>query len=495
MQTFDVVIYSANMPGLVAAKRIVQQRPGTTVCVIDPWGRKGGMVTGGLTYADYVDEAVYWGLTREYFALIGAEYGLPEGTLDWHYEASKGIAALDVFMAGLSGITYVMGEYVTGATKVGAHGASITTDQDEYAGAVFIDASYEADLAHHFGCTVKTGRDHRRWLDEPEGGVNFRHVYQGDARPTLFVDGNLRNTSGYRPTQADGDADNKMQGFNWRLQLTSVTEDILPWPEPPGYDQQLMDWHHSTDPRTITQMLTIQPVGNSGAGKWQSNHNDIDGDMIYPWVDADHLGRVELQEAIYNAFMGSFYYRANHHPSSTVRDSFALYGLSALEYQTDYYQTPGMSPCLYVREGRRIVGDYVLSENDALENPVLPDPCFVGGYMMDRHNVQNYPQIDGTGSESEGFIGYEARKYYSVPLRCLKPNAGQCDNLLMAWGGSYSSNAWCSVRMEPTLMLAGEVCGMVAALALTSGMTTARVTYSQVHPLLDQAGAVLHFVP
>lgn len=494
MQSFDVVVYSANLPGLVAAKRIVQQRPGTTVCVIDPWGRRGGMVTGGLTQSDNVVNEVYWGLTKQYFQLIGALYGLPAGTIDWEFEASKAAAALDQFMAGLSGVTYVMGQHIVGATKVGSHGATIITNQDEYAGKVFIDASYEGDVAYHMGVTCKTGRDHRRWLNEPEAGFNARHIIETSARPTLVGDGNLRNTGGYRPTQKDGDADNKVQGFNWRLQLTTVPGNMRPWPRPPGYDQQLMQMHFGTDIRTIQQMMTLVAVGNAGAGTYQSNHNDIDGSLVYGWVDADHPTRVKMMAAIYAAFMGSLYYRAYDHPNQAVRDSFAVYGLSTLEFETDYYQAPGMSPCLYVREGRRIVGDVVLTENDILANAVIAEPILVSGYMMDRHNVQAYPQRDGTGSEVEGHTGYTSRRYYSVPLGCLRPNAAQCDNLLMAWGGSYSSNAWCSVRMEPTMMMAGEVCGMVAALALAANSTTARVTYQQVRPLLDQSGAVLRFV-
>lgn len=494
MPAFDVVIYSANLPGLVAAKAIVQQRPGTTVCVIDPWGRRGGMVTGGLTYSDWVDERVYWGLTRQFFALIGQQYGMAPGVMDFTFEASKAAAALDVFMNGLSGITYVMEEHIVGATKTGSLGVSITTNQDTYTGKVFIDASYEGDLAHHFGVTTKIGRDHRRWLGEPEAGVNFRHLGEASARPTLTGDGNLRVMAGYRPTQKDGEADNKVQGFNWRLQLTTNPADKLPWPEPPGYDRQLMEWHVGGDTRTITQMLTVQVVGNSGAGTYQSNHNDVDGRLVYGWVDADHPERVRMMEAIYNYYMGTLYYRAAHHTNQAVRDSFAEYTLSAKEFVTDFYQVPGMSACLYVREGRRIIGDYVLDEMDVVNNTVFPDPCFVGGYFMDRHNVQSYPQEDGTGSVYEGHIGYTFRQYYSVPLRCLRPAGGQCDNLLMAWGGSYSSNAWCSVRMEPTLMMAGEVCGMTAAVALDNLMPSRRVSYAQIKPLLDAAGAVTRFV-
>jgi hypothetical protein len=145
---------------------------------------------------------------------------------------------------------------------------------------------------------------------------------------------------------------------------------------------------------------------------------------------------------------------------------------------------------IYVREARRMLGLFVMTEHELLKTRPTPDPVGMGSYTIDSHNVQRYVTPDG-GVQNEGDIGVSTNGPYSIAYGALVPRRGQVDNLLVPVCVSSSHIAFGSIRMEPVFMVLGQTAATAAALALDAGVAVQDLPYARLRGRLLKDGQIL----
>jgi len=508
MPTFDAVIYGANMSGCMAAKELAAR--GRSVAVIDPLNWRGGLNTGGICLMDYGDKRTEWGYWKQLCQTVANVYGGSGADLSYsfRFEPKEMTAALDAMLAGESNITWVYDAPLETVTKTGSLITSITCGGVVYTSTQFIEASYEGDLMAMAGCACTHGRESVNNYGEALGGISFA---DGITRSYGVVDakGNRYDVAqpGYDGREGDGDA--RIQGYNFRM-VWSQKSDRLPWQAPPGYRREdFLDVLHEVTSRGLTNIFTPddfwfrQPINGTGAGPSAADkvRTVADGKsginqrdqywLASEWATASWPRRKELMARLYYRFAGTLYFLANDSSvPSAMRTYVNTWGLCADEYQGagNYYGQPGWSPVVYVREGRRLIGQYVMTQADF--NTDCVDPVCVANYFVDRHTVSHFAKPDGT-SIKEGHRAASNYRSTGVPFRAMKPWAGQADNLIVANTISTTSVIWQPIRMEPTFAQLGQVAGMAAHLALSGSKPVGQVAYADLLPLLTTANAIL----
>lgn len=169
-----------------------------------------------------------------------------------------------------------------------------------------------------------------------------------------------------------------------------------------------------------------------------------------------------------------------------VRDEMKNWGLAKDEF-TDNGNWPHQ---LYIREARRMIGEYVTTENDVLGKHEVPSPVGMGSYTMDSHNVQRYVTEEGS-VQNEGDIGVHPHHPYQISYGSIVPKAGTCSNLLVPVCVASSHIAYGSIRMEPVFMILGQSAATAAVLALDGKMAVQDVPYNQLEKALKEREQVL----
>jgi hypothetical protein len=164
------------------------------------------------------------------------------------------------------------------------------------------------------------------------------------------------------------------------------------------------------------------------------------------------------------------------------------WGLCAAEFtDTDHWPRQ-----LYIREDRRMVGEYVMVQQDLQTSLTKPDPIGMGSYNSDSHNVERIV--------SDGFVRNEgdmqvAVKPYQIPYRVMLPKRAEAENLLVPVAFSASHVAYSSVRMEPQYMILGQAAGVAAKMAIDAKTAVQAIDTTALSAKLRQQGAVMEYVP
>ena len=149
---------------------------------------------------------------------------------------------------------------------------------------------------------------------------------------------------------------------------------------------------------------------------------------------------------------------------------------------------------IYVREARRMVGTFVMTENELMKRRPTPASIGMGSYTIDSHNVQRYITPEGH-VQNEGDIGVSTEGSYQIAYGSLTPKRTACVNLLVPVAASASHVAFGSIRMEPVFMILGQSAATAAALAIDGGMAVQDVPYAPLRERLLQDGQVLAAPP
>jgi hypothetical protein len=486
VDNYDIVVYGGTAGGVTAA--IEAARLGKSVAIIEPSQHLGGMTTGGLSATDYGNKLAIRGLAGEFYTRVGQAYN--QGTT-YYFEPKVAESVINQWVAGLPNITVVKGERLnlnSGVTKTGTAISSIQMESGRtFTGNVYIDASYEGDLMAKSGVSYIVGRESSSTYNEPQAGV-FVNTQTLNVDPYV-VPGNP--ASGVLPMLSaqlpppNGTADDKVQAYNFRLTVTT-NANRLPWTAPPNYNaaeyELLKRAIQATNPTSITQLLQLVALGTpNGANKYDINANGnltmVSTDYVgfsktYP--DADYATRQQIIIDHRNYEQGYLYFLATD-PSVplTVRNGMNSYGLAPDEF-TD---NGNWSDQLYVREARRMVGPYVMTEANDLSQRIASDPIALGSYTIDSHGTSFF--VDANGKpHAEGDIGVTTPQPYGISYSSLTPRESQASNLLVSSAISASRVGYGSVRMEPQYMMMGQAAGAAAALALNEGTSVQQVNYS-----------------
>jgi hypothetical protein len=510
VRDFDVVVYGGTAGGVIAA--IAAAREGLKTALLEPGGHLGGMVSGGLGWTDYGRKEVIGGYALEFYYRVGRHYQMPlyGQDLAWVHEPH---VAEDIFRsmaqeAGVALFEHQRLREIDGVRKEGARVAGIATDSgDQFTAKIFIDSSYEGDLMAQAGVTYTFGREGASQYNESLAGVRDRtpyHQFLVDV-PARDDAGNLLPEISSRQLPPPGTADKAVQSYNYRMCFTDIAANRVAFAKPAGYDParyqllaRLIRARMQPEGRApeLSSLLKIDRIEN---GKADVNNNGafstdyLGGSWNYP--DASYAERARIWQAHKDYQAGLFYFLANDpQVPEPLHQEMNRWGLCKDEFtDTDNWPTQ-----LYIREARRMVGEYVMSQKDLQTERAKPDPIGMGSYNSDSHNVERIVVPDASGpdgnvrNEGDMQVGVQP---YQIPYRVMLPKQAEAVNLLVPVAFSASHVAYSSIRMEPQYMILGQAAGVAARLAIESGKPVQAIDVAALIATLRKQGAVLEYVP
>lgn len=522
----DVVVYGGTSGGVIAA--VQAKRMGHSVVIVCPDQHLGGLSSGGLGWTDTGNKAVIGGLAREFYHRVWKHYqtddawkwqkrseygnkGQGSSAIDgkrrtmWIFEPHVAEKVFDELVAEYR-IPVFRDEWLdrkSGVTKADGRISSIRMLSGRTCtGRFFIDATYEGDLLASAGVDYHVGRESRAQYGEEWNGIQTGVLHHGHHFGVLkkpvspyVVPGDP--SSGLLPRISPdppgkfGKADKRVQAYCFRMCLTNDPKNRVPFPKPDGYDPgQYELLVRVLDAGWREGFRKFDPIPNHKTDT--NNHGPFSTDNIgfnydYPEASYDRRREIIKEHEIYQ--QGLMYFLANSpRVPDDVRAKFAEWGLAADEFE-DNGNWPHQ---IYVREARRMVGKYVMTENELLKKRETPQSVGMGSYTMDSHNVQRYVTPEGH-VQNEGDIGVSTRGPYEIALGSILPKQDQCENLVVPVCVSSSHIAFGSIRMEPVFMILGQSAATVASMALEEDISVQEVDYAKLRERLLKDGQVLEY--
>jgi hypothetical protein len=520
-ESYDVVIYGGTSAGVIAA--VQTAKTGKSVVIVCPEQHLGGMTSGGLGWTDTGNKAVIGGLSREFYHRVWLHYDRPEAwrwqSKDAYGNEGQGTPAIDggrrtmwIFEPHVA--EKVFEDFISenripvrrdswldrdkGVKKEGTRIVSITTlDGDTYLGKMFVDATYEGDLVAAAGVSYHVGREANSVYGEEWNGVqkdarHHGHYFKSPVDPYLKPGdpaGGLLPRIGSQPPGENGEGDDKIQAYCYRMCLTQKPENRVPFAKPENYDPrqyELLLRVLATGWREVFNKF--DPIPNLKTDT--NNHGPFSTDNIgmnYDYPEASYEERKEILREHQNYQKGLMYFMANDpRMPEDVRQPMSKWGLARDEF-ADNGNWPYQ---LYIREARRMIGEYVMTEQDCLSKRRTPEPVAMGSYTMDSHNVQRYVTTDGH-VQNEGDIGIRTPRPYQISYRSLTPKRAEATNLLVPVCLASSHIAYGSIRMEPVFMILGHSAATAAGMAIDQGIAVQDLKYEQLRTRLLDEGQVL----
>lgn len=519
--TADIIIYGGTSAAVIAA--VEAKKSGKSVIVISPDIHLGGLTSGGLGYTDTGDKSVIGGLARDFYHRLWQHYNTDEA---WQWQKKEdygnkgqGTPAMD----GENRTMWIFEPHVAeqvfedlvkenqirvdrdewldrenGVEMKDGKIVSVTTlSGKKYSGKMFLDATYEGDLMASAGVSYHVGREGQEvygeeWNGVQTGVLHHGHWFESDISPYVVPgdpsSGILPRVSSKDPGEKHS-GDDKIQAYCFRTCMTDHEPNRLPFPKPEGYDS--------------TQYELLGRVFDTGWDGWfnkfdaipnhktdTNNHGPFSSDNIgmnYEYPEASYEKRKEIIKEHEQYQKGLYWFVANDpRVPETIRSEMSKWGLAKDEF-TDNGNWPHQ---IYVREARRMIGDYVMTENELLKRSPTPDPIGMGSYTMDSHNAQRYIKEDGF-VQNEGDIGVSTNGPYSIAYGSLTPKEEECENLLVPVCVSSSHIAFGSIRMEPVFMILGQSAAAAAVLAINNDSSVQDVSYDELKKVLNEKGQIL----
>ncbi len=505
VRDFDVVVYGGTAGGVIAA--LASAREGMKTALVEPGAHLGGMVSGGLGWTDYGKKEVIGGSALEFYYRVGRYYQMPLYGHDIAWLPEPHVAE-QIFRGMLkeSGVPVFEHQRLrekNGVRKQGARVQAIATESgDQFTAKIFIDSTYEGDLMAQAGVTYTFGRESASQYGESLAGVRDQtpfHQFLVNI-PAHDSAGKLLLEISARALPAAGSADKAVQTYNYRMCLTDVPENRVAFAKPPGYDAGRYELlarliRARTDSQgRVPALDTLMTVSRIPNGKTDINNNGafstdyIGGSWNYP--DATYAERAKIWRAHKDYQAGFFYFLANDaRVPESLRREMNRWGLAKDEF-TDTENWPTQ---LYIREARRMVGEYVMAQKDLQTDRTKPDAIGMGSYNSDSHNVERIVGPDGN-VRNEGDMQVAVQPY-QIPYRVMLPKKVEAENLLVPVAFSATHVAYSSIRMEPQYMILGHAAGVAARLAVASGKAVQDIDVSALIATLHKEGAVLEYHP
>jgi len=517
----DIIIYGGTSAAITAGVQAVRMKK--SVIIVSPDKHLGGLSSSGLGFTDTGDKSVIGGLAREFYHRVYLHY---QNNTAWQWQKKEaygnkgqGTPAMDgsnrtmwIFEPHVA--EQIMEDFVkeyrltvhreqfldrkNGVSMNKANISSITTlSGRKYIGKAFIDATYEGDLMAAAKVSYHIGREANATYGETWNGVQTL-VFQHGHHFTKNIDpyqipgdkksGLLKGISNEVPGE-NGKADTKLQAYCFRMCLTNVPENRITFPKPDGYnpkDYELLARVFEGGWREVFNKYDPLPNHKTDT----NNHGPFSTDFIgmnYDYPEATYARRKEIIRDHENYQKGLMYFMlTDSRVPKDIQQRLAEWGLAKDEFK-DNGNWPHQ---IYVREARRMIGAFVMTENEVLGKKQVPKPIGMGSYALDSHNVQRYVTPEGY-VQNEGDIGVKAPKPYGISYDAIVPKITECKNLLVPVCVSSSHIAYGSVRMEPVFMILGESAATAAALAIDKKQAVQQVDYAQLKSLLLKQGQKL----
>ncbi len=497
---YDVCVYGGTSAGVIAAYAVAKQ--GKKVLLVEPGQRLGGMSSGGLGQTDIGNKQVVKGLALDFYRRVGAHYGRLES---WIFEPSVAENIFKDYIAR-GNVEVLYNHRIVDVHKQGTTIKSISLENEkgepmtDIFAKQFIDCTYEGDLMARAGVTYVVGREDNKVYGEDHNGVQMQHLHQFVDNVDPYVEkgnpasGLLWGISD-AALAATGSGDKMVQAYNYRICLTKDPANMLPIEKPANYDpsryELLLRIIEAQKNYNLNGYFIISPMPNNKTDI--NNRGAFSTDMIgmnHDYPEASYERRAEIIQAHKDYTLGLLWFMGNdERVPQQLRDQMLAYGLPKDEYVEYGHWTPQ----LYIREARRMVGEYVATQANCDNIATVDDGVGMAAYTMDSHNCQRVVIVkDGKAMvKNEGNVEISGGLPYDVSYRCLTPKREECDNLLVPVCLSASHIAYGSIRMEPVFMLLGQSAAKAACLAIDGGVKVQEVDVKEIQrmyvedPLLD----------
>lgn len=493
--TSQVVIYGATSAAITTAVQL--KRLGKECIIVEPTNHIGGMTTSGLSATDLGSEHAIGGISKEFYTKISTHY---QKEKEYNFEPKVVQNLLNDWLEEYQIPVYlkqplkeVVKENGTIKRIVTEAGATFTAD-------LFIDTSYEGDLMAKAGISYRVGRESNATYKETYNGIQFKEQHHKFERwiDPYIQEGNP--ASGLLPGIQDltleelgynGKSDHSIQAYNFRITLTTDEENKVSFPKPDNYD-----------PDQYLLLLRYIYAGHWDAmnlntklpnGKWDlNNYGAFSTDYIgmnYEWPDGDNETREKIYQDHLTYNQGLLYFLANDtRVPKSIRDEVNQFGLPKDEYE----ETNHWPPQLYIREARRMISDYIMTDHNCLRQEEAPEPIALASYHMDSHNCRRFV-IDGR-VVNEGDVEIPVSPF-SISYQSIRPKKEECTNLLVPVCLASSHIAYGSIRMEPIFMILGQSAAIAASVAIDEQVNVQDVPYEQLRNELLKHGQVVEWDP
>ena len=494
----DVIIYGGTSAAVTAAVQV--QRMGKKAVVVSPDQKIGGMSINGLGRNDTGKKDVIGGIAREFYHRVWRYYQSPEvwkwQSLEefgnrgqgspstdgeqrtmWVYEPK---VAEEIFNSLIieNNVSVFKGERLNRESGVEKENGRIISFLSEsgnrFKGRVFIDCTYEGDLMAAAGVSYFVGRESNNRYGERLNGVQVSKALKnqfvnridpykqyGDPRSGL-----LARISNWTPIK-DGEEDDKIQAYNFRLCLTQVNENRVPFPKPDLYDPKQYELLLRTLNRGSRHIFApFDPIPNDKTNT--NNHGSFCIDNIgmnydYPHASYEQRKAILAEHERYQK--GYFYFLANDpRVPEDVRFAMSKWGLA----KDEFVQNGHWPDQIYVREARRMIGKLVMNEHHLVGRKKVPRVVGIGSSTIASHNVQRYVARDDNGNSfvlNEGDFRVDMKSPCQISYDSLVPKKEECTNLLVPVCLSASHVAYGSISREPVFMVLGQSAATAAVLA------------------------------
>lgn len=508
---FDVVVYGATPSGVAAA--IGAAREGVSVALVEPSDLVGSVMSGGLSHSDsnQTDRRVLKGVFEEIHLRIERKYvdrgiQLPYRVaekLDQAKWTNEPHVAEQVFLEMLNeaGVHVFLSQRHTGVEKADRRIRVLKTETDTFAGKVFIDGTYEGDILAAAGASWKLGREGRAEFGESLAGQQYPKKAMTGFDPRDQQGRLLPFITAEKKEDAEA-GDRRVMAYSFRLCLTKDRSNWVRIEKPENYDPAEFE--------LVRRFIKVYPPSRLMIDLYPIPGNKFDGNNSIAgqfgiglvgggndWCEASYEEREKIWQKHRDYTEGLIWFMATDPAMpERLRKEMQEYG-----YAKDEFARWGhFPPALYVREGRRMVGEYVLTQNDIMQTPEKEDSIGISSFPVDSHDVQRIAVDDGFVNEGTIYPAHvpdrrRLGKAYQIPYRSITPKREECTNLLVPVAVSSSHVAYSSIRVEPTWIVLGQSSGVAAGLAAKADLSVQELPYPQLRERLLAQGQALDLLP
>lgn len=505
----DVLVYGGTAGGVAAA--VQAAREGKKTVLLEFGNHLGGMTSGGLGQTDIGNKAAIGGISREFYQRVGRHYGKEEA---WTFEPH---VAEDILFAMVNEakVAVYLSQHLASVKKSGARIEEIAMESGRvFQAKMFIDATYEGDLMARAGVSYAVGREANSVYGETLNGIRAttpKHQF------LVPVDAYVKAgdpTSGLLPLVQNlepgiaGTGDLSVQAYNFRLVLTKDPANKRPIAPPKDYNparfellaRYLEKWMEAatnsspgdyvgrpTRKPILEQLMHIQMMPG---GKTDINNNGgFSTDFIganYDYPNGSYAQRRKIWQEHEDYTRGFLYFLATSpRVPDQIRKQMQEWGLT----RDEFIDTAGWPHQLYVREARRMISDYVMTEPNCRESLELPDSIGLAAYTMDSHNCRRI--VKNGRVENEGDVQVGGFPPYPIAYRSLVPKQSECENLIVPICLSASHIAYGSIRMEPVFMVLGHSAAVAASMSIDAGVAAQKINIADLQARLAAEKQIL----
>ena len=527
----DVVVFGATPAGVTAA--VAAARAGQRVRLLEPGTKVGGMVSGGLSNTDTGPRGpeVISGLAGEFFSRV-RKIEQARGVCIKNCESSyffEPHVAEQVFedMIREAGVALERSVQLLKVEKQGATITRLITSRGGVRASVFVDATYEGDLMALAGVQYRIGREPRRMaaandlsglaLQEDNAGVQRFLLPLGLYVDPYRVPGNAASgTIAFiepRPARLPepGEGDSRVTAYTYRLCVTDDPTNRIPFSRPDNYTASDFEVHARLAAAIPSEMNIVRSMFNPSPmvrsrdphySKYDLNSTlnlstDLTGDNLnQAYVESPPARRLEIQRTYRRFIQGLLWAFQTETRFGLLNEHVSRFGYCADEFKDD----GGWPHQFYVRVGRRMVGEYVMNENDVMKTgrrEPIRDAITLGTYALAAH-AHRYlaAPVEWPGGVRKDAVVLEGTvisrlpdlEPYPISYRAITPRERDARNLLNPVTLSATSIAYSAIRMEPTFMMLGEAAGTAAALSARSNVSVQALDYTSLRQRLTGNG-------